>query len=164
MFITINKELRIQSCGIEDIVQEDPESVTVIYDPAADLIIINQEHPDYDIIQPLSVKYLADTSKRKYIRDYAELITGEKLTGILDLLDKVLQIRERLSKEKQAQEVYKILGKHTIDPYIKNVDMLGVIKQLDPDRYSVWDEYDTFMFGYIQGKRAERARRKKVAL
>jgi fatty-acid desaturase len=42
--------------------------------------------------------------------------------------------------------------------------MLELLEKIDQDRDPFWHKFDTFMYGYLEGIRAERARRKKVAL
>ncbi len=171
-YMVINEELRIQSCSIADLSQDQKEDISadlqagieelsMIYDPVTDTIILNQDHENFELYKLAAETFMKASSKRRSSIMSKIGCYGDDTN---DMLDQIARRRERLQQEKQAREIRRILGEHPIDPYLKNVDMLGVIKQMHPDRYPIWDEYDTFMYGYIQGIRAERVRRKKVAL
>jgi hypothetical protein len=161
MYTTINEELRIQSCGIEDILLEEPKSITVTYDQETDNVIINQNHPDYDIIQPLTIKYLrSDFSQQKSIRENAERIAGDKIKGVFHLLDQVMQIREQSILQKRISDNLHIIGQQTA--FHDEYDMINAICE-DNGSNDFWTAALGYSWGYIQGIRSERARRKKVA-
>jgi len=168
----INDGLRILSCSLEDLSHEEKENVTaelngdleelsLFYDPTTDYIILNQDHENYDLYKLAAETFMKASSKKRSSIMSKIAQYGDETA---ELLDRIARRRERLHEERKALEIIRILGEHEIGPYLNSVDTLEVMKRIDPYRYSAWGEYDAFMYGYIQGIRAERARRKKVAL
>lgn len=81
------------------------------------------------------------------------------------------QEEERIEKEKRDAELQAFQDKYKSEllmidrcfiPWFDNKDMLKVIDVVNDK--ALWKIREAFTWGYIQGKRAERARRKKVAL
>lgn len=175
MMKIVNEELRIQSCGIEDLSEEKKElfvkqfngdsisTLTLFYDSDYDLVVLNHDNMDYDLYELVAVSYLeADSKKKKYIKEKS----NDLLSETFQVLDGVIEYRKRLEIDQKAKKLKKILGQQPMENYIEVLDMLEALKRIDerwqePGWRSLF-EYNTYMYGYIQGIRAERNRRKKV--
>lgn len=71
---------------------------------------------------------------------------------------------ERKEVEKAALELKRILGKQSIQPYGEAIHMIRALRSIDNTSVpgsSSFTEYNAFMYGYISGIKAERARRKR---
>ena len=170
----VNEELRIQSCSIEDLSPEVKdlfvkqfkgdrvETLTLFYEPTTDAVVINHDNNDYELYELIANTYLTvDTSRRKVLRKQAEEILGKGYEETLDLLDAVIRCREKLKYDKEAMELRKILGNQAIEPYLSDLNILTALRIVDEQHNDgFFNDYNPFMYGYIQGIRAERARRK----
>ncbi|MDF2951743.1 MAG: hypothetical protein K0S18_1326 [Anaerocolumna sp.] len=98
-YITVNEELRIKSCSIEDLSQEtkemfvkqfngDPiESLTLFYDQEADTVVLNRDNKDYNLYELTAIAYLdPDNMDRASIRVKAK----ELIKETADLLERVV--------------------------------------------------------------------------
>lgn len=170
-YITINEELRIQSCGIEDILREKesfvepiefPDTITVIYNPVTDTVIVNSDNKDFEFYTLLVDSYLAvGWEKRSEMRQHLKEISEIGFDGILDLLHKVARSREAAELKEQYAKELKIIGEQTA--FWDQRDMLNVIDRvIEESGSSFMKLINAYDWGYIQGIRAERARRKKV--
>jgi hypothetical protein len=170
MYTTINEELRIQACSIADLNPEqfaesleDTESISVIYDPATDTLILNRDNKDYDLYEIAAVTYMSIDSKS---RSQIMKKTGDLMAETNEFLDKVAKRRERLMRnleaDRQAKEWIRIFGEQPADMYFRCIDTLKAFRRIGIHT-DCFQDYEIFMYGYIQGIRAERARRKKVA-
>jgi len=141
------------------------KTLTLFYDPQTDEVIVNKDNKDYDLYELTANTYLTvDTSKRKALRKQAEEILGKGYEETLDLLDAVIRRREKLKYDKEAMELRRILGNQAMEPYSSDLDMLRALRRVDEQHNNdgFFNDYNPFMYGYIQGIRSERARRKKV--
>ncbi|MGN6713407.1 hypothetical protein [Anaerocolumna jejuensis] len=137
-------------------------TLTMFYDPAADEIILNSSNKYYDICQALVERYLsADEDHREKYKNAGANHFAEETT----LLDKVIEIRKEIKvsyqeklRKRYAKEL-KMIGENN-----SYWDLEGVLEAIDITSSPYFKTSEAFTWGYIQGKRAERARRKKVTL
>ena len=162
MYKMINEELRIAACRINEIPRElveeikPLETLTMYYDPSCDIVVVNQDNVNYELYKKLCIVYLdASYSVRSKLKcKFKSLDT----LGCVKLLDDIIDLRERKRLEEEYRELDKILGKADIGIIKDNLSMINTIGR---NRTDFWRDPNIFMYGYIMGKRAERARRKR---
>lgn len=86
----------------------------------------------------------------------------DTFNGDKDLAQKLCSLSiEELKKVREAVELMNLLGKQSI-PSQSEQKAIDLILGLYLERGTYWAASNAYIFGYIQGKRAERARRKLV--
>lgn len=162
MYKMINEELRIAACSINEIPEEYAEkmkpleTLTIFYDPRFDIVVVNLDNEYYDLYKKLCIAYLeSDYTTRSNVKNMLKNVNS---LGVIKLLDDIIALRER-KREEEYKELRKILGKISVGIVIDNRDMIDAITRNETE---FWSKSFLFMYGYIMGKRAERARRKKV--
>lgn len=168
MYKMINEDLRIASCimcdlpkHITDILQSN-DRISVLYDPVEDVLVLNPVHVDFNTYSMLSVDYMSfnkyqkDELKDEFRRQLKERgrtdIDNNSILEVISILDKVVNIRE-------VKKYKKIIGNQNIEEFLSNYDLMKEINAGVYDDFS--KRFNLFQLGYIMGKRAERARRKK---
>lgn len=159
----VNKELRIAEIEIKEIPQRMVKSLQSLddliayYDPAYDIFFINADRKDKDFYEKYITKFFG--LNRLERETLVKLLSNDEVaqrTGIINLLDVVEEVITR----REAVKLEGMLNKIPIDEYYQNMKMLHKINQIE--QVKEFEELNTFMYGYILGKRAERKRRKKV--
>jgi hypothetical protein len=83
----------------------------------------------------------------------------------IEFFDTVAKHRERLKRDLeadgQAKEWIRIFGEQPADMYFRCLDTLKAFRRIEIHT-DCFQDYDVFMYGYIQGIRAERTRRKNL--
>jgi hypothetical protein len=165
----INEELRICSCSIKDVTSE--ESTKIIFEcyyegfNLADLRIYY--HPKTDIITLIEDTELFEEYKKvteSYLKLSPEDREGYKINNIalIKVLDTVLEKRVIIAEKKLKQELFKPVKELLGNQYIPSDDELGMIDMIYKNAYDyAMARVDLYNYAFIQGKRAERARRKK---
>lgn len=177
MYTTINEELRIQSCSIEDLTQKEKDhfeklfqgcsvtTLTVFYNSDTDTVVLNHDNVDFDYYLLLAETFLTkDLKTRERILDQLPESckeTSELLNGIANRRDLIKRDREA---DEEACKIRKIIGNQTYELYMKHYDILKAFHRVDHHHEGVLRDFNPFMYGYILGIRAERARRKKAKL
>ena len=156
---TINEELGIKACKLEDLTTEILScflgqleegatigTLTLFYDGKTGDIVLNKNNKLYESYLNLAESYLsASADVRREIRENSPISTKETL----DVLEKCLKSRRI---EKEIFRAYKNIIYSDTSRMVLN----GII-----DRYnSVTAVFLAFRYGVMQGKRMERARRK----
>lgn len=174
-YVIVNEELRVQSCSIEDLNQETKdlfvkqfngdkvETLTLFYNLELDIIFLNNDHKDYDTYELIATTYLVvDDDKRKLMKEEGKDFFNETF----NILDIVVRRREQLERDKEAIGLRKILANQVMEIYRSNLDMLRALRRVDEQHNNdgFFNDYNPFVYGYIQGIRAERNRRKRVSL
>ncbi|WP_455717157.1 hypothetical protein [Anaerosporobacter sp.] len=162
MYKMINEELRIASCKLGDLTMEQTQSIlaqfkgdvlstlTGFYTRGDDLFVINSENSDYDFYLLTAESYLsANDEERAAIK---KKILSQGIKEFLSLLDITVNYRKTL-------QLKLMTGNMPTEDYI---NAIPILRDLNIMRNSDFKEMNAFMYGYIMGKRAERARRKKV--
>lgn len=100
----LNKELRIQSCSITDLNPadfaeplEDPETISIIYNPLKDTVILNNNHEDYEFYKVLVDSYLAvDGDKQSKMKEHTRNFSKNGFEETFCLLDQIYKTRKRI--------------------------------------------------------------------
>lgn len=158
----INEDLRIASCNLGDLTMEQTQSIlaqfkgsalntlTGFYTKGDDLFVINSENSDYDFYLLTAERYLsANDERRTAIR---KKILSQGVKEFISLLDIVVNYRKAL-------QLKLMTGSMSSEDYI---NAIPILRNLNNMVHRDFQEMNAFMYGYIIGKRAERARRKKV--
>lgn len=158
----INEELKIAACNIGDltlrmtqaILKNWPEGVpisdlTLFEDNISGYLVLNKEFSYYDLLLTTAEKYLvADREGRKEIRDAAP----ECFQSSLDVI-----LRFAVNK-KIGREI-----SHASRGYICTRDRRIIEDIIKREKSDYIMAITAFRYGVMQGKRAERAKRKKTA-
>lgn len=138
------------------------QSITLFYDSVRNEIILNSDHKLYDICIELVEKYLeVDADKREKIKSKSKSIGC--FSQEIKLLDDIIQIR--LNKElnnpglrqRYAKELKMIGGENS---FWKELDFMRVLQLINGT--DIFGAASVYSWGYIQGKKADRARRKQA--
>lgn len=147
--------------NIFDMIQlEDIQEITMIYDHINNQIILNSEHNNYDANVVLVDAYLkANSTQRERLKAIGIFLDE------IALLDKVIKIQSERTEnkikrlEQQHAKEFKMIGEET--SFWNHLDFICDIQKSND--YPEMAAINIFNWGYIQGKRAERARRKKAS-
>jgi hypothetical protein len=171
----INENLGVYSCNVSDLTLEQTKhflelwndgstigSVTVFFDNTG-RIVLNKDHKKFEAYREITVDYLIlPTDQRELLRDSMKAKKAKSIIEVLNVLDSALIYRHKITEDKAKVESFepikKILG-HSYVPCDKELDMIDMIYTNSYDRYMA--RLDLYNYAFIQGKRAERARRKK---
>lgn len=165
----INQQLGVYYCNIADLTMDQVSSflgqwndgstigsLTVFYDNDGK-IILNADNKNFESYKKMVLKYLTCTYEEQ--EKMQEKIIEQNLKQIFQVLDKTLIYREKLSFEESWKPIKRMLGKQYI-PGEKELDMTDKIYSEARDAFSA--RVDIYNYAFIQGKRAERARKKRV--
>lgn len=171
----INENLGVYSCNVSDLTLEQTKhflelwndgstigSVTVFFDNTG-RIVINKDHKKFEAYREIIVDYLIlPTDQRELLRDLAKAKKAKSIIEVFNVLDSALIYRHKIAEDKAKVELFEPIKKileHSYVPCDKELDMIDLIYTNSYDRYMA--RLDLYQYGFIQGKRAERARRKK---
>lgn len=160
----INEELKIASCHIADLTMKQTDSflklwgenasigqLTLFYDKESGYVVLNQDNKNYEYYKDVATLFLT-TDKLKL----HELMENAP-KGVLDTMEalsRVLDIRTATTEIERAQAT-KLME-------FTNNAVIGEI--VNRYRFNATEGIITaFSYGVMQGKRAERARRKAGA-
>lgn len=163
MFKIIDKKLGLASCSISDLTMKQVKdflsgweegasigTLTLFYDDEENLVVLNQDHVNYERILDMVRGYLELNEEK---RDEALQKVPESLKETFRVLDqsiKKMQYRieyDRTMKQCTPSECIECIN------YIRHKDM-------DPFMSAI----NIFHYGRMYGKREERARRKRGAV
>ena len=164
----VNEKLNIKACTIGDLTFEQVRSflearndgssistLTAFIDEEDEALVLNKDDKRYDLYLAMCEKYLSTTDEKR--TNFREKSKDNPHFNTVCLLDKLIEMR-------RVGEIMKMLGnqKEKYADYPKHV-FDGIIKKYDfsDERFHMWKAYT---YGIIQGKRAERARRKAGAV
>ena len=163
----VNVDLGIAACGLADLTAQQINhflsqwkdgvkigTLTLFYDQKTETVVLNRDNKLYASYLSLAEDYLsASEAARKEIREDCP-IPGVKET--LDVLEGCLESREIkrklfiLNNQREIEDEYDM-------PWALKV---GIEEKYEFSSPSFW-MYKAFQYGVMQGKRMERARRKK---
>jgi len=162
----VNKELRIAKCNRCDVPEEFAkkmeETTFFYYDKEADSIVFIAGRNDCDFFIQIAEMYLQSSDDlRKRIREQDPAFYDRiGVTEMFVIWEEVAKHREKLKVEAEYKKLRGVLGKASLQPVLEHMDMLkSIVNHETPD---CWQWSFLFLYGYMMGKREERARRKKV--
>lgn len=163
----VNKELRIFSCSISDLTIQQAASfleqwehgakideLTLFYEKETDSLVINQDNKDYKKYLDIAEIYLTldDDKLQEFSMNMPE---GAKET--VTLLQRCRQRRKTLQMLNILKYQY-VRGFPGTEEYA----IFEELKEKNKNEHtSPFILSDVFSYGFIEGKRAERARRRK---
>ena len=170
MYEVINKELKLESCGIGDLTMDvvsgmlkqwdDGSSIstlTVFYMPARDTIVLNRDHVNYDTYRTFTETYLGcDEHVRRKIRKRYENKEGSGISGIIEILDGAIKHR------KDLKDIF-MLRYQPVEEEDNTISfslMNEIVKDTESHYFAM---YKAFQYGVIQGKRLERRKKRQSA-
>ena len=162
----VNKELRIAKCNRCDVPEKFAgkieDATFFYYDREADSIVFITGRNDCDFFIQIAEMYLQlSEDLRKRIREQDPAFYDRiGVTEMFVIWEAVAKHREKLKVETDYNELRGTLGKARLQPVLDHMDMLNAIR--DNETPDGRQSYFLFLYGYMMGKRDERARRKKV--
>ena len=160
----INEEYRIGSCRICDLSEEQAaamlkqfggsplSTLTVFYDPVEDMLVLNREHKHYETYRRIVELYMQSPAEAQEILESQN--HGKHMAELIHVLNDCILTRHN------NRELF-ILGKQKgYEDYDITYSMLQAIMKRHDEHGVPWLMYMVYLYGVIQGKRAERARRK----
>lgn len=165
----INEELKVYSCQIGNLPIEQAKElfkrydedftladITVFYDENERVIVINSDSQYYDICKDLVITYLrVDEEKRKKVKEEAgdiELVAG--ITKVLDnaLLD--MEFKRNMSILMQQKQIK--------EDFTSTRCVLLELQKRREQYGTLYVLYLAFLYGFMNGKKTERAKRRKA--
>ncbi|KAB1437582.1 hypothetical protein [Candidatus Galacturonibacter soehngenii] len=178
MYQMINDKLRIMSCGIDDLSDkrkevivkvfngDSIEALSMFYDQEDDMIVLNYDNKNYEFIKSFAENYLEMNREHRgdVIQRISNLKSQKHILEMVNVLDSVYWIRKCKQEEEEARKFQKILKRQSVAAFGEAAPMLEALRRVDTCESEFFFDWNPFMFGYIQGVRSERDRRKKAAL
>lgn len=163
----VNKELRIFSCSVSDLTVQQVASfleqwehgakigeLTLFYEKETDSLVINQDNKIYKKYLDIAESYLTlDDDKLQ-----------EFFTNIPEGMKETVALLQRCRERRKALQILNILKyQHVIGcPGTEEYAVFKELEEKNKGEYtSPFTLSDVFNYGFIEGKRAERARRRK---
>lgn len=168
---TIDKALNLYSCGVNDLTAEfqeqfkrqcgcgeDFKDITVFYDIENTAIVLNEEHEYFDLSQNFVIAYLsADQAIRDIIKIEKQYKNTKYSQGIIKILDTALV-------DIKAKQEFSILERIPLGELLQISDVtkgvFALIQKYTNCRCPLMPMQFAHLYGIIQGKRKERARKK----
>jgi hypothetical protein len=167
----INQQLGVYSCSIADLTMDQVSSflgqwndgssigsLTAFYDNSGN-IVINKDRKNYEKLRDFVTAYMEATEEGKN-----KVIEAFKVNGansVITVIDNALLYRSWLAEKKAEDDLWKstkkMLGKQYI-PGEKELDLIDKIYSEARDMFSA--RVDIYNYAFIQGKKAERSRKK----
>lgn len=164
----VNKELRIFSCSVSDLTMQQVASfldqwehgakigeLTLFYEKETDSLVINQDNKNYKKYLDIAESYLTlDDDKLQ-----------EFFTNIPEGIKETVALLQRCRQRRKALQMLNIL-KHQYVKGCPGTEEYAVFEELKEKNKGEYTSpftlsSDVFNYGFIEGKRAERARRRK---
>lgn len=166
----INQELQIYSCGVEDLTLEQVGHILSNWDESIAIkelivfydydgrIILNKDCEQFDRLKSFIPKYTGHSlNDRQECKEKAKTAT---LKMILDIIDNALLSREKKKKDEEFKSLKKLLEKQSI-PFSVLQTLWNIYDSHEPGKCSL-ALINLYTYGVIQGKRAERAKKKSM--
>lgn len=169
MYKIIDEKLRLASCSILDLTIQQVncilnqfednapiDTLTLFYDKRADIVVLNSDNKDFDIYLGLAEAFLK--SDRKKAQEFVDEIPsgcGETLEVLRDA-KRARKIKEELRINRQQRAVG---WKGSYLGCVFN----EIIRKSGEFSHPMFLMSQAYTYGVIQGKREERARRKRGA-
>lgn len=156
----ISKENMIEACNVGDLTLDQVQSFLRLWGDNSSIatltlflkkdgtVVLNKDNKEYEFYKELSCKYLnSSDEKREVFKEKAPECYRETLNTL-----------ESALKTRKTNELLKVLKYNFAE--VDNISY-GILQKVFEDYESrAMGFFKIFTLGYIQGKRAERARRK----
>lgn len=170
MYEVINKELKLESCGIGDLTLDtvsgmlkqwddgsNISTLTVFYVPARDTVVINRDHAKYDTYRTFTEVYLeCDEHARQKIKKRYENKESSGISEIIGVLDGAIKHRKNLENLFLLKNQPEMEDDDTL-----SISLMNEIMKATGDQH--FSMYKAFQYGVMQGKRLERRRKRQSA-
>lgn len=156
----VNKDLKIEACNIGDLTLDQVQSFLRLWGDNSFIatltlflkkdgtVVLNKDNKEYEFYKELSCKYLgSNDEKREVFKDKAP----ECYRETLNTLESALKIRK-------TNELFRVLKYNFAE--VDNIGYGTLQKVFEDYKSGAMGFFKIFTLGYIEGKRAERARRK----
>ena len=171
MYEVINKELKIEACRIADLTLDQIESFLRLWDDGAAIstltifsrpdgtIVLNKDNPEYDLCKEITENYLQSSEEIR-----TKLKGGPAFTYSENGLKETIAVLEQALEQRRINKIvdYNILTRgQDVLPREEYELIRDAVKQhyhFSSPEFWMWK---MIQFGYVYGKREERARRKK---
>ena len=168
---TIDKALNLYSCGVNDLTVEHREQfkkqcvcgesfkdITVFYDIENTAIVLNEEHEYFDLSRDFVIAYLsAEQAGRNLVKIENQRKNTKYSQGIIKILDVALV-------DIKAKQEFLILEKIPCGEFKQISDVIkgvfALIQKYTNCHCPLMPMQFAYLYGIIQGKRKERARKK----
>ncbi len=166
----INKKFNLFSCNKEDIenewmdVQADDNidtSIIAFYNPQTDKLIIVEDARHFEMLKLVAEGYLSLSNEQR--DKFHNNHIPKSIEGFMNVLKEAINIREKRRKKEEIQGKVKSLRK-ILDHQYYAWDVISEVSEMFNSRKpenEILTLMDIYNYGVIQGKRAERAKKKK---
>lgn len=162
----VNEELRIFSCTISNLSMQQINcflhqwekdcciaELTLFYDEEEQAIVLNKDNTNYYLFENLALKYMRLDNEER--RSLADGVKSKCMKEAIKVLDNAL---EHMNSNK---EFFILTHQKGIkDEYEMPRSLMEMIVEKYNTSNAYWWMYKAFVFGFMNGKKAERARRK----
>ncbi len=168
----INKDLNMWSCSISDLTMEQVDyflcqwtdgssisSLTIFYEPLEDKLVINKDIVGFEQYLYINKAYISLCYEQR--EEYKFYLHETKLSSEAskNSINEFLGVLDRAMLIRKIKKIDEILGKQSCQ--LDKVQEFRYIESKHKNESSNhWIMSDAFNYGYIEGIRAERARRK----
>lgn len=162
MYEIINQELQIEACNIGDLTLDNIQSFLRLWGDGSAIetltlflkengtIVLNKDNPLYETYKDMCIKYLQGTE------EYRERMKERAPEGFKETINTL----ESAVKTRNTQELFRILSYNVSAP--RGISFGTLQKIFDDYESSVIAIFKILNLGIIEGKRQERARRKRT--
>lgn len=162
----VNEELRIFSCSVSDLTMQQAasfleqwerdakiEQLTLFYEKETDSLVLNRDNKNYKEYLEIAEIYLELDDKKS--EEFLECVSeGAKET---------IELLQRCKQRRKALQMLNILGHQYVSgcPGTEEYAVFKELKEKNKNENSLFFLLsDVFNYGFIKGKRAERAEKK----
>lgn len=155
----INEKLKLEACNIEDLRPDQVDNFLKSWNDDASIntlvlfakkdmtVVLNKDHPKYDYY-------------KGFTEDYLQYDGKYKLPKVPEGMKEVVNVLDQIMTKRKSAEVFKVLGYCTLNCEAAEM-MQKIFNKYDSSIISL---LQIFNYGLIEGKRMERARRKKSVI
>jgi len=172
----IDETLRVYACSINDLSYKEAEKFGLVlngekddmfdlfYDKELDAVVINCDSPIHQYLEENAIRMLgADVGSGESIKILTQ--SARIMRPIMTKLNTIgfnrYQQRKRERMLLEAKRIHEILNIESLELINKHRPILNQLDELtEADGVGFIKDFNPFMYGYILGKREERAKRK----
>lgn len=161
MYEIIDESLKINACNISDLTLKQVQQFLGCWNDSSSIskltlfaendgtIVLNKDSRDYDFYRKLAKSYISSTlERRKEIKARCDIA-----------LEETFAVMDAALRQRRTMREMEILGRHKM-PDAEYVEMIDCI--IKKRGAGVLGAIQVFTYGFMQGKRVERARKKRM--